>query len=111
VSTLSTAAAGPLPIEVEFRATVTSAARFFTGTRSHARHEAFDVRSDDGLVLEVVDNVDLAPPVPVVPGDHIAVRGELVADPGRGPLVHWTHHDPAGQHADGWIELDGRRYA
>lgn len=111
MSNLLTALAGPLPAEVDFRATVTSPPRYFTGTVTHARHEAFDVRSDDGLALEIVDNIDLAPPVPVSPGDRIAVRGELVHDAGRGPLVHWTHHDPRVHHPGGWIDLGGRRYA
>jgi hypothetical protein len=111
VSNLFAALAGPLPVEVDFRGTVTSPARFFVGTTTHARHEAFDARTDDGFGLEVVDNVDLAPPVAVHPGDRIAVRGELVHDPSRGPIVHWTHHDPAAHHPDGWIDFAGRRYA
>jgi hypothetical protein len=111
VSNIAAALAGPLPTEVDFGATVTSPPRFFTGAMSHTRHEAFDCRTDDGLALEIVDNVDIAPPVSVGPGDRIAVRGELVHDPGRAPLVHWTHHDPAAQHADGWIDFAGRRYA
>jgi len=105
------ALAGPLPVEVDFHATVASRPRYFMGTTTHARHEAFDCRTDDGLALEIVDNVDLAPQLPVGPGDRIAVRGELVQDRGRAPLVHWTHHDPAGRHADGWIDFAGRRYA
>jgi hypothetical protein len=111
VNSISVALAGPLPAEVDFTATVTTEPRYFTGTLTHARHEAFDTRTDDGIALEIVDNVDLAPPIPVGPGDRIAVRGELVKDPGRDPLVHWTHHDPAARHADGWIDFAGRRYA
>ncbi len=108
---ISAALAGPLPVEVEFGATVTATPHYFMGSTTHARHEAFTCRTDDGLALEIVDNVDLAPPVPVQPGDRIAVRGELVQDAGRGPLVHWTHHDPATRHPDGWIDFAGRRYA
>jgi hypothetical protein len=111
VNDLSAALAGPLPAEVDFGATVVSRPRFFTGSTTHARHEAFDCRTDDGQALEIVDNVDLAPPVPVTPGDRIAVRGELVRDPGREPVVHWTHHDPGAHHAGGWIDFAGRRYA
>lgn len=111
MSSLFAALAGPLPVEVDFHATVTSPPRYFTGSFTHARHEAFDCRTDDGFALEVVDNVDLAPPVPVGPGDRIAVHGELVHDPGRAPLVHWTHHDPADRHPGGWIDFAGRRYA
>ena len=46
-----------VPSEVRFGATVTGAPHFFYGTRTHAMHEAFGVRSDDGVALQVVDNV------------------------------------------------------
>jgi hypothetical protein len=111
MTSIATALGGPLPAEVEFNATVTSVPRFFFGTNTQAEHEAFDCRSDDGTALEIVDNVKLAPQVGVQPGDRIGVRGELVQDPGREPVVHWTHHDPSGHHADGWIDFAGRRYA
>ncbi len=107
---LATGFARRSPSEVSFSATVTSVPRFFYGSNTHAIHEAFDVRSDDGRSLEVVDNVKLAPRVPVTVGDRVAIVGELVPDGKYGPLVHWTHHDPAGIHPDGYIELDGKRY-
>jgi len=97
--------------EVTFGATVTSAPRFFYGTRTHAVHEAFAVRSDDGHALEVIDNVALAPRVPVLAGDRVTIRGELIPSAKPGPIVHWTHRDPAGRHCGGYIELRGRRYA
>ena len=97
--------------EVTFAATVQTAPRFFYGRSSHAMHEAFDVRTDDGRRLEVVDNVKLAPRCPVQPGNRVTIRGELVANSSHGPLVHWTHHDPGHHHPDGFIELHGRVYA
>ena len=99
------------PSEVAFSATVTSAPHFFYGSNTHAEHEAFNVRSDDGRNLEIVDNVKLAPKVPVNVGDHIAIQGELIPDAKSGPLVHWTHHDPSGTHPDGFIDFAGKRYA
>ncbi len=111
MNTLATAFTLAHRSEVEFGATVTSRPHFFYGTNTHAMHEAFDVRSDDGHALSIVDNVALAPRVPVTVGDRIGVRGELIPDAARGPLVHWTHHDPAHVHPDGYIELGGRRYA
>ena len=99
------------PSEVAFGATVTSAPHYFYGTNTHAEHEAFNVRSDDGRGLEVVDNVKLAPRVPVHIGDHVTIQGELIPNARSGPLVHWTHHDPAGVHPDGFIDFAGRRYA
>ncbi len=110
MNTLAAGFALHAPSEVAFDATVTSAPHYFYGSNTHALHEAFNVRSD-GRTLEIVDNVKLAPRVPVVPGDRISVVGELVPDADRGPLVHWTHHDPAGIHAPGYIELNGRQYA
>ncbi len=97
--------------EVRFAATVTSRPHFFYGANTHAEHEAFNVRSDDGVALEVVDNVRLGQAVPVQLGDRIVVQGELIPDTRHGPLVHWTHHDPRGRHTDGFIEWNGQRYA
>ena len=97
--------------EVQWTGTVASVPSFFLGSRTHAYHEQFDVRRDDGTVFRVIDNVDLAPRVPVAPGDRVTVRGELVGARGTRPIVHWTHHDPRGIHSGGWIEHAGRRYA
>lgn len=101
---------GTRPAEVTFDATVASRPRFFYGSRTHAEHEAFEVATRAGS-LEIVDNVAIAPRVPVSPGDRIEVRGELVHDPGRGAIVHWTHRDPAGKHPDGFIQFRGQTYA
>jgi hypothetical protein len=111
MNTLQAGFAQHSPSEVAFGATVLTAPRFFWGARSHAVHEAFDVRADDGHRLEVVDNVSLAPRIPVTPGDRVTIQGELVPEAKRGPLVHWTHHDPGRHHTDGFIELRGRVYA
>ncbi|GAC1550821.1 MAG: hypothetical protein NVS3B16_25480 [Vulcanimicrobiaceae bacterium] len=111
MQTLATGFARAGRSEITFDGTVTSAPHFFYGTRTHAMHEAFDVRGDDGRTVEVVDNVALAPRIPVVVGDRVAVRGELIAEAKPEPVVHWTHHDPSGRHPDGYIVLDGRRYA
>ena len=105
-----TAYAGSKPSEVTFGAVVTSAPHFFQGRYSHATHEAFDASTAAGEV-EIVDNVSIAPRVPVSPGDRIEVRGEMVHDPGRPPVVHWTHHDPQGTHENGFILHRGRVYA
>lgn len=102
--------AGRATAMVDFSATVTSPARFFHGAHSRYEHEAFDVGTSAGPA-EIVDNVSIARPVPVHVGDRVDVRGEMVHDPGREPIVHFTHHDPQGTHPDGFIRLHGRLYA
>lgn len=101
---------GTRPAEVTFDGTVASRPHFFYGSHTHAEHEAFEVTTKAGR-LEIVDNVAIAPRIPVSPGDRIEVRGEMVHDPGRRPIVHWTHRDPAGTHPDGFIQLRGQTYA
>ncbi len=96
--------------EVDFSGTVASPARFFYGTHTKCEHETFAVSTPSGVV-DIIDNVDLAPRVPVAPGDRVDVRGEYVNDPGKAPIVHWTHHDPAHRHPDGFIRLRGQLYA
>lgn len=107
---LQSAYSSSRPAEVQFQGVVTGGARYFYGNRTRCEHEAFNVRTAAGPV-EVVDNVAIAPRVPVSAGDRVEVRGEMVHDPGREPVVHWTHHDPGGRHADGFIRLRGRVYA
>ncbi|MGR4065686.1 MAG: DUF3465 domain-containing protein [Vulcanimicrobiaceae bacterium] len=101
---------GTAPAQVRFDATVTTAPREFYGSRTHAEHEAFDVQTSAGP-LEIVDNIGIAPPVPVAVGDRIEVAGEMVHDPGRLPVVHWTHHDPTHRHAGGFIRFQGTVYS
>lgn len=101
-------------MEITLGAKVVSEPRFFTGT--HGRHETFGVVCNDGSALagtrlDIIDNVDIAQPVPVHRGDQIEVRGEMVHDPQRRPIIHWTHHDPGGRHPDGYITFGGVRYA
>ena len=107
---IAAAYASTRPARVDFQATVASAPRYFYGSRTGCTHEAFTAQSEAGP-LEVVDNVAIAPRCPVEVGDRVEICGEMVHDPGRLPIVHWTHHDPRHRHADGFIRLRGRLYA
>ena len=96
---------------VQFSATVSSNPKYFVGAHTHSTHEAFTVQTPAGPA-SIVDNVGIAPPVPVTVGDAIQVRGEMVHDRGKPfPVVHWTHHDPSHRHPDGFIRFHGKRYA
>ena len=75
-----------------------------------ARHQRFILRLPSGDTLLVAHNIDLAPRVaPLRIGDAIAFQGEYVWNP-QGGLLHWTHRDPAGQHAAGWLRRDGQTF-
>lgn len=110
MTSLSAAYGSSAPLRVDFRATVASPPRYFYGARTHCTHEAFRASTEAGPV-EIVDNVDIAPRCPVAVGDCVEVCGEMVHDAGKPPIVHWTHHDPAGRHPSGFIRWHGRLYA
>lgn len=108
--TLAQAVSGGRTAEVTFGGVVTTGPRYLS-SRS-GMHEHFAVHSDDGVDVEIADNVSIGPACPVKPGDRVEIKGEFARAYADGsPLVHWTHHDPSRHHVDGFIELDGRRYA
>lgn len=75
-----------------------------------SRHQRFILRLNSGQTLLVAHNIGLAPRVAALrEGDTIAFNGvyEWNAD---GGVVHWTHRDPAGQHAGGWLKHHGETY-
>ena len=74
-----------------------------------SRHQRFLVRVAGGISLLVAHNIDLAPRVPVAPGDSVELRGEYEWND-RGGVIHWTHHDPDGRREGGWIRHGGRLY-
>ncbi|MGD2118903.1 MAG: DUF3465 domain-containing protein [Chromatiales bacterium] len=74
------------------------------------RHQKFIVTVDSGMTLLISHNIDLAPRIDNLQrGDTIRFSGEYEWNP-KGGVIHWTHHDPAGKHASGWIEHNGRLY-
>jgi hypothetical protein len=75
-----------------------------------SQHQRFLVRVNSGTTILIAHNIDLAPRVAgLQQGDRIRFAGEYVWSE-KGGVVHWTHRDPAGRHAAGWIELNGQRY-
>jgi hypothetical protein len=83
--------------------------RVLADDREGSPHERFLVRVEGGPVVLVAHNLDLAPRVPVGAGDSIELRGEYEWNP-KGGVIHWTHQDPDGRHAAGWIRYQGRLY-
>lgn len=74
------------------------------------RHQRFILRLDHGQSVLVAHNIDLAPRVEnITTGDSIAFYGEYEWNE-KGGVIHWTHHDPAARHANGWLKYQGKTY-
>lgn len=74
------------------------------------RHQRFILRLASGQTVLVAHNIDLAPRIADLhEGDTVAFNGEYVWN-AKGGVVHWTHHDPSGQHHAGWLKHGGRIY-
>lgn len=75
-----------------------------------SRHQRFIIQTNSGQTLLVAHNIDLAPRLEgLKAGESVALYGEYEWND-QGGIMHWTHHDPAGRHAAGYIEWRGRKY-
>ncbi|MEO6912702.1 MAG: DUF3465 domain-containing protein [Candidatus Baltobacteraceae bacterium] len=76
-------------------------------------HEGFIMKlpncNNSLFTVKVEDNVSFAGNIPLTEGDTLIVKGEYEYYP-RGGVIHWTHRDPRGRHAGGYIEFNGKRY-
>jgi hypothetical protein len=75
-----------------------------------SRHQRFIIKLASGQTLLIAHNIDLAPRVSSVRvGDLIQFNGEYEWNE-KGGVIHWTHRDPDGGHAAGWLKHDGQMY-
>ena len=75
-----------------------------------SRHQRFIIKLASGQSLLIAHKIDLAPRIDALKaGDRVAFNGVYEWNP-KGGVVHWTHHDPAGQHEPGWIRHQGKTY-
>ena len=94
-------------IEVSGQGTVS---RILGDDREGDRHQRFIVALGTGHTLLIAHNIDLAPRIEgLAIGDAVAFHG-IYEWNDKGGVVHWTHHDPQGQHEAGWIRHRGRTY-
>jgi Protein of unknown function (DUF3465) len=94
-------------LEVAGQGTVT---QLLSDDTEGARHQRFIIRLGSGQTLLIVHDIDIAPRVSSLQvGDPVSFKGEYVWN-AQGGLIHWTHHDPTGSHAAGWIKHDGQTY-
>ncbi|MEP6849505.1 MAG: DUF3465 domain-containing protein [Acidobacteriota bacterium] len=94
-------------VRVEGEGVVT---KLLADDRSGLAHQRFIIRLRSGQTVLIEHNIDIAQRLDDLrPGDTIGFAGEYVWNE-QGGLVHWTHHDPAGKHSDGWLKHNGRTY-
>ena len=94
-------------VQVEDEGEVT---RTLTDDLAGDRHQRFIVRLASGQTVLLAHNIDIAPKiVGLQKGDSVRFCGEYVWNE-KGDMVHWTHHDPKGRHAAGWLQHNGRTY-
>lgn len=84
--------------------------RTLTDDLDGGRHQRFLVRLASGQTVLIAHNIDIARRVVGLhKGDRVRFYGEYVWNE-KGGLVHWTHHDPQGNHTAGWLQHNGRIY-
>ncbi len=83
--------------------------RLLSDDNDESRHQRFIIGIKNGQTLLIAHNIELARRVPVGIGDRVRFRGMYEWND-LGGLVHWTHDDPLGIEAGGWIEFRRRRY-
>jgi hypothetical protein len=100
---------GTSHVEVTAQGTVVRAFGVQAGRESP--HEGFLMRlsSDCSVVVRVEANVDFTGTFALRPGQTVVVRGEYEYY-ALGGVIHWTHRDPRGRHAGGFIQVDGHQF-
>ncbi|GGP55706.1 hypothetical protein GCM10009347_22950 [Shewanella algicola] len=75
-----------------------------------SRHQRFILKIASGTTLLVAHNIDLAPRINSLNiGDTVKFYGVYEFN-NKGGVIHWTHHDPRGQHIGGWLKHNGSTY-
>jgi len=75
-----------------------------------SRHQRFVLRLASGHTLLIAHNIDIAPRIEALKsGDRVSFYGQYEWN-AEGGVIHWTHHDPEGQHVSGWLKCNGIKY-
>ena len=75
-----------------------------------SKHQKFILKLASGQTVLIAHNIDLAPRINSLrTGDTVSFNGEYEWN-SKGGVIHWTHHDPARRHEDGWLKNNGKVY-
>jgi hypothetical protein len=75
-----------------------------------SRHQRFILKLSNNQTVLVAHNIDIASKIiSLRRGDVVEFNGEYEWN-SKGGVIHWTHHDPAGRHQDGWLKHNGAFY-
>jgi hypothetical protein len=70
-----------------------------------SKHQRFVLELAHHKTVLIVNNIDEFPRLtPLEIGDRVEFFGEYIWNR-HGGLVHWTHHDPRGIRADGYVKV------
>jgi cold shock CspA family protein len=84
--------------------------RVLSDDNNGSRHQRFILRLASGQTLLIAHNIDLAPRLgSLASGDKVEFNGVYEWNE-KGGVIHWTHRDPNGQHATGWLQHNGMIY-
>ena len=83
--------------------------RLLSDDNDGSRHQRFILDIGGRRTLLIAHNIDLAKRVPLGMGDRVVIRGMYEWND-LGGLVHWTHDDPLGAEAGGYIRYRSRLY-
>ena len=74
------------------------------------RHQRFIIKLSSGQTLLIAHNIDIAPRIGNLSmGDTVSFLGQYESN-AKGGVIHWTHRDPKGLHAAGWLNHKGQMY-
>jgi|SRR5690554_620644 len=94
-------------VQVHGRGVVT---RVLPDDTKGSQHQRFILQISPQQTLLIAHNIDLAPRLPNLQrGDSVEFYGQYEWNP-QGGVVHWTHKDPRGRHAHGWLRYDDQQY-
>jgi hypothetical protein len=84
--------------------------RILPDDQAGSRHQRFIIKLPSGQTLLIAHNIDIAPRIANLSiGDTISFLGQYESN-AKGGVIHWTHRDPKGLHAAGWLNHKGQMY-